>query len=62
MCKVELTCPVSTLKCLAAQDALQSTMCSVRAGYIGSASLLRTIVRLVELLRQQNPGLMYGAC
>ncbi|KAK9845799.1 hypothetical protein WJX81_002662 [Elliptochloris bilobata] len=28
-------------------------------GYIGSASLLKTIVRLVELLRRQNPELTY---
>ena len=31
------------------------------AGYIGSASLLKTVVRLVELLRQHNPNLAYGA-
>ncbi len=31
------------------------------AGYIGSESLLNTIVRLVDLLRQRNPNLTYGA-
>ncbi len=30
------------------------------AGYIGSASLLKTIARLVELLRKQNPDLIYS--
>ncbi len=30
------------------------------AGYIGSASLLQTIKRLVELLREHNPNLIYG--
>jgi hypothetical protein len=32
------------------------------AGYIGSESLLKTIVRLVDVLRQRNPNLTYGAC
>lgn len=30
------------------------------AGYIGSASLLKTIARLIELLRKQNPDLIYS--
>ena len=30
------------------------------AGYIGSTSLLETIVRVAERLRQHNPGLVYG--
>lgn len=30
------------------------------AGYIGSLSLLQTVVRVAEKLRQYNPGLVYG--
>lgn len=30
------------------------------AGYIGSVSFLETIKRLLELLRQYNPDLIYG--
>ncbi len=36
-------------------------LADMHAGYIGSASLLKTVVRLVELLRQHNPNLAYGA-
>ena len=64
MCGVNfgLTSPVSTASLPHSTGSPAVHHPAVRAGYIGSASLLRTIVRLVELLRQQNPGLMYGAC
>ncbi len=29
-------------------------------GYIGSVSFLETIVRIVSLLRERNPDLIYG--
>lgn len=31
-----------------------------RAGYIGSLSLLETVARVAEKLRQRNPDLVYG--
>lgn len=34
--------------------------CCTAAGYIGSASLLKTIARLVDLLRKHNTDLIYS--
>ena len=42
-------------------SSLITFLADLLAGYIGSASLLKTVVRLVELLRQHNPNLAYGA-
>lgn len=37
-----------------------TSQAAVAAGYIGSASLLKTVASLVELLRKQNADLVYS--
>lgn len=49
----------------AAHRVTASTHCNpsrrpMPAGYIGSLSVLQTIVRVAEKLRQHNPDLVYG--
>lgn len=43
---------------LAAHPAIST---AVSTGYIGSVSLLRTVVQVAERLRRHNPDLLYGA-